>query len=84
MTKEVIVKICVGTYSYIMGGSDLIKLKDELPENLKGKVTFKGTTEIKGCDENSGTKPPFAEVNGKVIEKANKQKIITAIEQALK
>ena len=84
MTKEVKVKICVGTYSYIMGGSDLIKIKDELPESLRGKVSFEGATEIKGCDENSGAKPPFAEVNGKIIEKANKQKIITAIEQELK
>lgn len=84
MTKEVKVKICVGTYSYIMGGSELISLKDELPEQLKDKVTFEGATELKGCNENSGAKPPFAEVNGKVIHKATKQKIISAIEQELK
>lgn len=83
MLKKVNVKIAVGTYSYIMGGSDLINLKDSLPVNLKDKVHFEGAIEIEGCDENAGSKPPYASVNNKVIEQANQEKIIKAIEQEL-
>ncbi|MCG8411187.1 MAG: hypothetical protein MI739_07880 [Bacteroidales bacterium] len=84
MKDKVTVKICVGTYSYVMGGADLIKLKNELPVQLKNKVHFEGAVELEGCNEHSGKKPPFAQVNNKIIEQASKEKIITAIENELR
>lgn len=83
MAKEINVKICVGTYSYVMGGSELINLKDELPSEIEKKVSVEGAIELKGCDEKSGAKPPFAEINGKIMEQATKEKIIAAIYKEL-
>jgi len=83
MSKEIKVKICVGTYSYVMGGAELINLKDELPSDLEKKVSIEGAIELKGCDEQSNAKPPFAEVNGRIIEKATKEKLISEIYKEL-
>jgi len=83
MTKEIKVKICVGTYSYVMGGAELVNLKDELPSDLEKWVSVEGAIELKGCDEKSEAKPPFAEINGRIIEKATKEKLISEIYKEL-
>ena len=80
--KKLNVKICVGTYCYVMGGSKLNNLKSQLPDDLKEKVYVEASVCL-GCDKmTSDPKPPYAEVNGKLIEKANLDKIIAAIREA--
>jgi NADH:ubiquinone oxidoreductase subunit E len=80
--KKLNVKICVGTYCYVMGGSKLNNLKSQLPDDLKEEVYVEASVCL-GCDKmTSDPKPPYAEVNGKLIEKANLEKIITALRTA--
>jgi NADH:ubiquinone oxidoreductase subunit E len=80
--KKLNVKICVGTYCYVMGGSKLNNLKSQLPDDLKEKVYVEASVCL-GCDKmTSDPKPPYAEVNGKLIEKANLDKIVAAIREA--
>lgn len=76
--KKVDVKICVGTYSYVMGGSDLVNLESNLPEEWRKLVRVSGAISIPGCEEGK-MKPPFASVNGKVITEANLEKITREI-----
>jgi NADH:ubiquinone oxidoreductase subunit E len=80
--KKLDVKICVGTYCYVMGGSKLNNLKSQLPDDLKDEVYVEASVCL-GCDRiTTDPKPPYAEVNGKLIEKANLEKIIAAIRVA--
>ncbi|MDP4292375.1 MAG: hypothetical protein Q8908_14955 [Bacteroidota bacterium] len=77
--KNLKVKICVGTYCYVMGGSNLNNLKSQLPDDLKEEVYVEASVCL-GCDKiTSDPKPPYAEVNGKLIEKADLDKIISAL-----
>ncbi len=82
MKEQVNVKVCVSTYSYVMGGIELIKLESELPEHLSGKVKVSGAVELSGIDEKK-MKPPYASVNGRIISQADKGKVLRAIEKEL-
>ena len=83
MKKADKVNICVGTYSYVMGGADLVHIEKKLPGHLTGRVEVKGAIELPGVDENT-MNPPYASVNGKIITQATDQKVIQAIEKELK
>ena len=83
MKKTIEVKICVGTYSYVMGGAELVQIEKKLPDHLKDRVQVKGAIDLPGVDENT-MNPPFASVNDKIITEATEQKVIQAIEKELK
>jgi NADH:ubiquinone oxidoreductase subunit E len=83
MKRTVKVKICVGTYSYVMGGAELLEIEKRLPGHLSGRVEVEGAIEMQGVDENT-MNPPFVSVNGKIIPEATDQKVIQAIEKELK
>jgi hypothetical protein len=73
------VRICVGTYCYITGGSELVKVKDYLPEEIKEKVTFIGSACL-GCDKSSDTaKPPYAKVGNKMLVACTEEMLIDEI-----
>lgn len=73
------VRICVGTYCYIAGSAELARLKDNLPEEIKDKVSFIGSACL-GCDEDSGNaKPPYAKVGEVLIEECTEEKLFDEI-----
>ena len=78
MSKIIDVKIGVGTYSYVMGGESLINIEQDFPAEWKEIVRVSGAIHIEGCDEYK-MKPPFASVNGKVMEQASAVKLKNAI-----
>lgn len=82
MKNKVDVKICIGTYSYVMGGADLMNMENTLSPEWKDKVKFSGAISIKGCDEQK-MKPPYASVNGNIIAEATTEKITKAITAVL-
>lgn len=82
MKNIIDVKICVGTYSYVMGGADLINLEKNFPVHYAKRVKVSGATEIEGVDEKK-MKPPYASVNNKLIAEATEVKILNAIEKEL-
>ncbi len=77
------VKICRGTVCHVMGGSELPLLSEMLPVDLLNKVTIEETTCMGACNDKTNRKPPFVEVNGKMIEQASMNKIIEAIKKEL-
>ncbi len=81
--KKVKVEICVGTWSYVMGGAQLMNLQEELPEDLSDKVEIKGVLEFPELKEEKGKKPPFASVDGKFMQEASIESIITQIRENL-
>jgi len=73
------IRICVGTYCYITGGSDLVKVKEHLPEEIKEKVTFIGSACL-GCDEDKETsRPPYAKVGDVMISACTEEKLLDEI-----
>jgi NADH:ubiquinone oxidoreductase subunit E len=80
----IIIKICRGTVCHVMGGSELPLLAEVLPAELKNQVSIEGTTCIGSCNKDQLIKPPFVEVNGKIIDQASIAKVIEVIKQELK
>ncbi|MBI9068779.1 MAG: hypothetical protein JEZ09_15900 [Salinivirgaceae bacterium] len=78
------VKICRGTLCHVMGGSDLPLIPDFISEKIKPHVYFEGTTCLGFCNQDEGLKPPFVEVDGKIVSEATISKVIESIETAIK
>jgi NADH:ubiquinone oxidoreductase subunit E len=75
------VTICTGTACFVMGGSELLLLEEQLPDDLKGTVEIEGSTCIGACKKAEYGKTqsdhaPFVQINGEVMEQANILKII--------
>jgi len=78
------VTICTGTACFVMGGSELLLLEEELPDDLKAITEIEGSPCSGICNrsEYSGAQAdhaPFAQVDGKIIEQASVQKIIECL-----
>lgn len=82
MNHKIHIRICVGTYSYIMGGAELMNLQEEIPEQWKELVKVDAAVNLPGCDEKTMS-PPFVEVNGVLMCEASKEKILQEIERLM-
>lgn len=78
------VKICSGTVCHVMGGADLPLIPEVMPKELKGQVEFVGASCIGTCNIEGGLKPPFVDVNGRLIDQATISKVIEVIKEELK
>jgi NADH:ubiquinone oxidoreductase subunit E len=75
------VTICTGTACFVMGGSELLLLEEQLPDDLKAITEIEGSPCIGTCKHSEFGKTqsdhaPFVEIDGEVMEQANTQKII--------
>lgn len=83
MKDLIIIRICVGTYSYIMGGAQLMNLKEEIPEEWHDHVKIDAAVSLPGCDEKVMT-PPFVEINGELMCQASIEKIFERLAVLIK
>ena len=79
--KKNMVTICTGTACFVMGGSDLLLLEEQLPDDLKAITNIEGSTCIGDCErsgqgKHQSDRAPFVRINGELIEQASVQKII--------
>lgn len=81
MGSKIKVRICTGTACFVMGGSELLLLEDNLPDNLRGLVEISGTTCMDFCKDSENGKSPFAEIDGVVVSEASLHKVISYIEE---
>lgn len=82
--RTISIQVCTGTACFVMGGADLLLLKEELKsmwrsrginsEQIEQKVLLSGITCIDRCRE-EGERPPFVLVDGTVIGNAGIEKI---------
>jgi len=83
MENKIKVRICVGTYCYVMGGHELKEIKNKLPDDLRDKVYVEASLCL-GCDNiKANPEPPYAEINGKLMEKATIEKIVAELRNLL-
>ncbi|GMO45740.1 MAG: hypothetical protein Pg6C_07730 [Treponemataceae bacterium] len=78
------VTICAGTACFVMGGSELLLLEEQLPDDLKAVTEIEGSPCLGACKRDGHGKAqsanaPFAQIDGAVIERASVQKIIDYI-----
>ncbi|MBQ6754846.1 MAG: hypothetical protein VZQ58_02960 [Bacteroidales bacterium] len=77
----VTVRICVGTYCYLTGGSQLAQWKNYIPQNLQDKVIVLSSSCL-DCNEDNA-KPPYVKVGKVLIEQATPEKIVEEIERQI-
>ena len=80
------VTICTGNACFVMGGSELLLLEEELPDDLKAVTEVDGSPCSGICNRpeygsSQADHAPFALVDGKVIEQASIQKIINCLKK---
>jgi NADH:ubiquinone oxidoreductase subunit E len=75
------VTICTGTACFVMGGSELLLLEEQLPDDLKDVTEIEGSPCIGTCKsaehgKTQADQAPFVQIDGEVIEQASIPKII--------
>ena len=75
------VTICTGTACFVMGGSELLLLEEQLPDDLKAVTDIEGSPCIGACKsaqygKTQADQAPFVQIDGKVIEQASVPKIM--------
>jgi len=75
------VDICTGTTCFVMGGSELLLLEEQLPDDLKNVTEINGSPCIGICKHADYGKAqadhaPFVQIDGEIIDEASIQKVI--------
>lgn len=74
--NKISVKICTGTMCHIMGGSDLLLLREHLSTEILDCVTISGVTCLNYCKEEEKGKPPFVLIDAQIIPQATIPKVV--------
>jgi NADH:ubiquinone oxidoreductase subunit E len=75
------ITVCTGTACFVMGGSELLLLEDQLPPELKDSSEVEGSSCLGFCRRSgSGAsrsdRAPFVKINDTVLDQATTGKII--------
>jgi NADH:ubiquinone oxidoreductase subunit E len=79
--KKIKVTVCTGTACFVMGASDLMLLKEKLPEELRDKVEVVGCTCMNECKGDKNGMPPYVKIGDEVMYAANIPDIITRLSE---
>ena len=80
--EKIEIKICTGTLCHVMGGADLPEFALELRNKYQSKIHISGSTCMNYCKDSKLT-PPFVEINGHLIEQADREKISAYLESIM-
>lgn len=64
----------------MLGGSELPMLRNYLPDHLKKECEIRGSSCLGYCLDKALT-PPFAEINGEMMEAASIEKIVIELKR---
>lgn len=64
----------------MLGGSELPMLRNYLPDSLKKECEIRGSSCLGYCLDKALT-PPFAEINGEMMEAASIEKIVNELKR---
>jgi NADH:ubiquinone oxidoreductase subunit E len=75
------VTVCTGTACFVMGGSELLLLEDQLPPELKAVTEIEGSNCLGVCKRAEhgaaqSAHAPFVQINDTVLEQATAGAII--------
>ena len=78
------VKVCVGTTCFVMGGSELMELKDIIPARYKDKVDLSGIPCLELCSKQGEfSQAPYVTVGDEVVTQATVDKVLALIDKKL-
>jgi NADH:ubiquinone oxidoreductase subunit E len=77
--KKIKVTVCTGTACFVMGASDLMLLKEKLPDELRDKVEIVGCTCMNECKGDKNGMPPYIKIEDQVMHAANVPDIIARL-----
>lgn len=80
MSEKIKVVICSGTACYVMGASDILLLEEELPADLKDRVSVEGATCLGYCRDAKNGKAPYVLINGELMSQATLPSVLSKIE----
>ncbi len=76
------VRICCGTACFVMGGSDLLLIREKLSEEENSKISVTFEPCLRYCKE-KGKNPPFVVIDGEVYEKMTVEKLVSVIKKKI-
>lgn len=82
MADKIKVVVCSGTACFVMGGSELLLIGEQLPDDLKGLVEVEGAHCLGKCRDGHKGGAPYATVNGKFVDAATLPDLIERIREA--
>lgn len=75
---KIVVRVCVGTTCYVLGGSELTGLAEGLPPAWRGRVDVQGAVCLDLCRGEKG-KPPFVMIGDQVVDRATVEKVASVL-----
>jgi hypothetical protein len=82
--NKIKVEISIGTYSYIMGGAQLLEALKNLEPSVSELFDLVPVISIANCNEDTGHKPPYVSVNGNPLEEATLASVLAAVRREIK
>ena len=82
--EKVVVKVCLGTTCFVMGGSNLQELNDIIPKKYGDKVEVIGSPCLGLCSINwEYSKAPYVKIDEDVVSEATVEKVLAAVDAKL-
>ena len=81
---KILVKVCMGTTCFVMGGSNLQELNDIIPRRYGDKVEVTPSPCLGLCSINwEYSKAPYVKVDDDIITEATVEKVLEAVNKKL-
>jgi NADH:ubiquinone oxidoreductase subunit E len=75
--QKVKIEVCCGTACYLLGAANLMKLEDNLPENLKGRIDVQARPCLELCERDNLAGAPYVRINDiEIMSNANVEKVV--------
>lgn len=82
--EKIVVKVCLGTTCFVMGGANLQELIEIIPRKYGDKVEVSGSPCLGMCSiQWHYSKAPYVKVDEDVIVEATVEKVLEAIDKKL-
>lgn len=77
------ISICSGTACFVMGGSELLLLEEELPESWRGRVEIEASPCLGFCKDRSRGRAPFVTIGGEAFAAVTMPSLLSHIGEKL-
>ncbi len=79
--KKMELKLCAGTMCYVMGGAQLMEIKDLLSAEELERIDISYTPCLQQCQKEE--KPPFAQLDGEILQGISIETLLRIIKEKL-
>ncbi len=69
--RKIEIEICCGTACYLLGGSELMRIEEFIPEAWRGRIEVTAVPCMSNCESHALGRAPFVRVDGETFGNAN-------------